>query len=553
MALPAILGALTRAISSLGGITKTLGGAVGGKQLLTDLKYGFTQNIGIRLSSQMGGMISGIDELEKVLLMNGTTLSKFNKDLGTEFKNLNGSTLTNLKNAANLYSIGFRDNNKSLLKVASIFDMTGQDTRGLLSVLPNLAFNLKLTSDGVNDLAITTLATGEKYGVATDRLINIISKLPVFKIAAQAGLDQFGKNLTDIIARLGDFGGSIGGVVNSLLTTEEGLRLSVAAGAGELRKQFEKAKGPEEAFKILMEIFRKVDAFAGPVRDQMKALGESHIGAIMGTQLLEKTYGPLMMQMLGMTGSLESFTLKINENAGKVDYTATLFTAAAELGNEFLPLYEGSLVVLVEITKYITALVQSFKAVANNMFQVGGFFDTMYEELVKPVGTGLGILYEMIMNGAKAIGSLVDWIMGMLPQWAQFTVKGLGVGLGASLAAANPFLALGGAAFLLSQDATQRKIANDTKRTADAAERQKELAEKEDRRVSAPTASSPGLTTMQMINRELMYAVTAMRIDERTSQQTANEQTNLLKMLVRNQARGLAGDTSVPTKTRGGL
>lgn len=553
MALPAILGSLTRAITSLGGISKTISGAIGGKQFLSDLKYGFTQNIGIRLSSQMGGMISGLDELEKVLLMNGTTLAKFNKDLGTDFKNLNGSTLTNLKNAANLYSLGFRENNKSLLKVANIFDMTGQDTRGLLSVLPNLAFNLKLTSQEVNDLAITTLATGEKYGVATDKLIDTITKLPVFETAAQASLQKFGTNLVDVVARMGALGPQVGSIVNALLTTEEGLRLSIVAGAGDLRKQLEKAANPEEFFRILMEIFRKVDAFAGPIKDQMKALGESQVGAIMGTKLLEQTYGPLTMKMLGMGDSLDSFTLKMRESAGKVDYTATLFTAVAELGSEFLPLYEGSLVVLVEITRYITALVQSFKAVANNMFQVGGFFDTIYEGAIKPIGTAFVMVYDMLMSGARAIGSFVDSIIGMLPEWAQFTVKGFGVGFGAALATANPLLALGGASFLLSQDATQRKIANDTKRTADAAERHADLAEKEDRRASAPTTGSPGLTTMQMINRELMYAVTAMRIDERTSQQTANEQTNLLKMLVRNQARGLAGDTSVPTKVRGVL
>jgi len=550
MALPAILGALTRAVTSLGGFAKTVGKSVGASQLVNDLKYGFTQNIGIRLSSQIGGMISGLDEVEKVLLMNGTNLSKFNKDLATDFKNLNGSTLLNLRNAANLYSIGFRENNKNLLKVANIFDMTGQDTQGLLSVLPNLAFNLKLTSQGVNDLAITTLATGEKYGVATDKLINTITKLPIFETAAQASLKQFGTNLVDVVARMGALGPQVGNIVNALLTTEEGLRLSVIAGAGDLRKQLEKAANPKEFFRILMEIFRKVDAFAGPVKDQMKALGESQIGAIMGTKLLEKTYGPLILKMLGMGDSLDSFTLSISENAGKVDYTTTLFTAVAELGSELFPLYEIAIVGLTEFTKYLTATVQVLEEGIVPAIKIIGDIFQLY---IKPfVSLFEGIvnltksLYQKIIDLVNEIGSYLG-----LEKIGGDLANAFEKGVETTFKVMMPIVPLMSS---LAEKIADKKQQTDIRKIADATERQRDLAESEARRAStSPTIDRSTLSPMQMINRELMYAVTAMRIDERTSQQSANEQINLLKILVRNQARALAGDTSVPTKTRGGL
>ena len=552
MALPAILAALQRAVTTLGGVAKNIGKSTGG-QLLSDVKYGFTQNIGIRLSSQIGGMISGLDELEKVLLMNGTNLSKFNKDLGVDFKNLNVSTLVNLRNAANLYSIGFRENNKSLLKVANVFDLTGQNTQGLLSVLPNLAFNLKLTSQGVNELAITTLATGEKYGVATDKLIETIAKLPVFETAAVAGLKNFGTNLVDIVARMGALGPQVGKIVNALLTTEEGLRLSVAAGAGDLRRQLEQAKGPEEAFEILKEIFRKVDEFAGPVRDQMKALGESQIGAIMGSKLLEQAHGSLMMQMLGMGESIDSFTLKVNENAGNVDYTATLFAAVAELANEFLPLYEIAIHGLTGFTRYVTAFVQVFKErvllVFNNVLA------PLLKDYIVPIfefiGNALIGVRDVIVSVYNAFVDIFNYIGDF------FGLDKLGKMLADAIvtpiAYATGYQSMVDFAILTEQ----RKLGNDAKRTADAAERQKQLAEKHDRREDARDAkSSVGESTafssaFRIINRELMFAVTAMRIDERVSQQNSEEQINLLKMLVRNQSRGLSGDLTTPSKAGG--
>jgi len=501
-----------------------------------------------RIQAGIFGLIGEVSQLQKTLLSYRTDISKANNFLGDSIKGLDGSTLKNLKNAVTLYGMGFRDNNKQLLKLANIMDMTGQDTASFMEALPDVAFNLRLNSDGLGNLQIATLATGEKYGVATDKLIKTISQLPVFKTA---GLTDFGPQLSkafaEITARLGPAGESVARFASEFLTDQKNIGVLAAAGALELRSQAEKAAaaGDKAGFvKYIGEAADRVSRFTNTlVVNNAKAM-EGTFGQIGAIEMLQPIVGTFGADAVKASTAIQNFDLTTKKSAEtNFNYSESLSVAIDKLTTQFLP-------VIVTIVESLTYVIDVGGKMLNNKFVLVVGALALLIKGIGPAITAVGTFAQGVLHGARRISLAIRQMeMANAGVGARSTKGAAGLALGAL---GGPFgIALGVLSLAIPAImAVGEKNEENIRKTAEAAQRQKELLEEEAKSRQDQTKQQESIysSVFRSINRDLMFAVTNMRLDAATSQQNAKEQLDLLKLIANNGSRALDANYNNPSK-----
>lgn len=501
-----------------------------------------------RIQAGIFGLIGEVSQLQKTLLSYRTDISKANNFLGDSIKGLDGSTLKNLKNAVTLYGMGFRDNNKQLLKLANIMDMTGQDTASFMEALPDVAFNLRLNTDGLGDLQMATLAVGEKYGVATDKLIKTISQLPVFKTA---GLTDFGPQLSkafaEITARLGPAGESVARFASEFLTDQKNIGVLAAAGALELRSQAEKAAaaGDKAGFvKYIGEAAEKVSRFTNTlVVNNAKAM-EGTFGQIGAIEMLQPIVGTFGADAVKVSTALQNFDLTTKKSAEtNFNYSESLSVAIDKLTTQFLP-------VIVTIVESLTYVIDVGGKMLNNKFVLVVGALALLIKGIGPAVTAVGTFAQSVLYGARRI-SLAMRQMEMARAGVGATsmmgATRLGLGaLGGPLGIALTGISLAIPLIMAIGEKNEENI----KKTAEAAQRQKDLMEQEAeaKRNQNKQQETAYASVFRMINRDLMFAITSNRADIAMTQQIAKDQTDLLRAIYNNGKKSLDANFNLPTR-----
>ncbi len=538
-----------------GGGKRGGGGGGGGPfdSLTNYFKFGLAQSVIGKIYTTLTSIFGELLNLQKSLLAFGTNTEKFTAFLGDSIKGLDGSTLKNLRNAATLYGMGFRENNRRLLEVASIFDRTGQDTKLLLEAQPELAFNLRMNSAQVADLAVKTLATGEKYGMASDKLIKVVSQLPVFKTA---GLTEFGPQLAtafkDIVARLGPAGESVAQFANTFLVSQEGMAQAAAAGVLQLRGQFEKAVAlgdREKAFSIIREAAEKISAFTKNTFIKNSEAMQGSIGQLASLGMMGDLIGEVGNQAVKSADAFKNYDLALKNKADKeTNYSMSLETAILELTNVVVP----PLIVIVQGLTYVLDIVG--KAV-NSGFGIALIALYGFSKIMQMTPRFLNNLHDSTHRTAAALRYFESALRSTNPSLTgmqRFGRAGAGllgilggpIGIGlTALAVGIPLLA-----------GLFQKNTDDTRRMADAQQRATELAEEEARARSRNEqlfANNAYSSFFESVNRDMMFAVTNLRVGEQQAVAAATQTNDHLRYLVATVQRFVA-DSSVPRNPQGG-
>lgn len=320
--------------------------------------------IGLSLLSQVSQNISNLPQklidLNQNLLGMGTDLKNFKNEVGFMVEGLAGSTAQNLQNAATLYSLGFRGNNKSLLDLAARMDLTGQRTTALTNEFTKITTIMGLNNRQMNVLAEVVKQTSENYKVKSDELIEALGKVQNQNVMATAGFGStFMKSLTPLLGEFTRNRTEILNLINALTKTETLIKLApIDPQIISLARRLERAGSSEELKGILIQITGKLSSFAQMLAGQAGAAGQS--SQLPTTAILSDLLSILGMSVAdstqlynSLTGQLDDHTISLNRS---VEIQNSFSAAIQKLANVAYPLITAIINVSVSIINFIGSL-----------------------------------------------------------------------------------------------------------------------------------------------------------------------------------------------------
>lgn len=501
-------------------------------------------NVFSQLISSITALFSEAENLRKSLLGFGTDTEKFTRYLGSQVEGLRGSSLENLKNAASLYSDGFRGNNKGLLQVANRLELTNQSNEFLLKEFPNLAMSLRMSSDEMNNFAKKVDDAAFSYGVSTEKVVAGLSKIKILEDAVNLG--QYGKQFAENISMMNaKFAGSapmIEKFINSLFQNEKEV---IAMGGGALLKQLEKAATPEE-FEITI---KKLSSLLGSYGEQFatQAIAAGDGGRSMFTVIKEMRgiFGEVAFDGLKLRDALKG---QVNpaESAAAANkqFYDSLNTAMKELVTAFVP-------AMTFATRVVTVLIKAFGGIIN--FFGGPFVITM-----AAVTVGITKLTAVLLKGIAALPGLFTRLTTALTTTIA-QIRGAGAAAAGGAAAGGAAATLGrlgaflggpwGMAISIGLSLVTGLLSNLSSSSAKTSEHTEKIREeaRQQRKLQQEMAEAQKLEeqkkrdpknayqdVFRMINADLAFAVTNMRLDSVIALENSNRQVNLLETIAKN-------------------
>lgn len=322
-----------------------------------------TTNLLQKVSSNIAELPNKIISLNQNLLGMGTNIQDFKNEVGFMTDELVGSTVQNLQNAATLYSQGFRGNNKSLLDLAAIMDLTGQRTTTLTNDFTRMSTVMGLTNRQMNVLAEVVRQSSDDYKVKSDELIEALGKVQNQNVMATAGFGAtFMRSLTPLLGEFKRNSTEIVGLVNALTKTDTLLKLApIDPQITSLARRMERAGSAEELKSILIQITGRLSSFAQMMAGQAGAAGSA--GSLPTTAILADILNSIGMPLAdatqlfrALTGQLDEYTIKLQKSQQVQDSYAA---ATQQLANAALP--------------FITGLVNMATSIINLIGSGGGF------------------------------------------------------------------------------------------------------------------------------------------------------------------------------------
>jgi len=316
-----------------------------------------------KVSSNIAELPNKIISLNQNLLGMGTNIQDFKDQVGFMTNELAGSTAQNLQNAATLYSQGFRGNNKSLLELAAIMDLTGQRTSTLTNDFTRMSTVMGLTNRQMNVLAEVVRQSSDDYKVKSDELIEALGKVQNQNVMATAGFGAtFMRSLTPLLGEFKRNSTEIVGLVNALTKTDTLLKLApIDPQITSLARRMERAGSAEELKSILIQITGRLSSFAQMMAGQAGAAGSA--GSLPTTAILADILNSIGMPLAdatqlfrALTGQLDEYTIKLQQSQQVQDSYAA---ATQKLANAALP--------------FITSLVNMATSIINFIGGGGGF------------------------------------------------------------------------------------------------------------------------------------------------------------------------------------
>lgn len=489
----------------------------------------------------VGALRQQTEDTRRSLLGYGTDTQKFSNFLGTQLEGLRGGTLENLKNAASLYADGFRGNNRGLLQVASRLDLTNQSTEFLLKEFPVLAMSLRMSSDEMNSFAKKVDDAAVSYGVSTEKVVAGLSKIKILEDAANIGAygKQFAENISFMNAKFAGIGPQIEKFVNSLFENEQQI---VGLGGGDLLRKLEKAASPQEFENTIKDLASLMGKSGEMFASQAMAAGEGGRSMFKTIQEMKGVFGDVAFDGLKLRDAFSNFKNPIDATAAaNKNYADSLLAAQKELANFFIP-------AMTMVIRAVTLVAGAFNSVIKYMGGFGAGLITFFSM----VAVMIGIRYAIL----KAIGSLQSLAQASAQAAAATRARAAADAAGgASKGAAG----LMGGLFGLAKGALGAtpwglaltvgvplittllgSIGSSSDKTSKESERQREIqrnlleTQKAQQEKNKEKATSSYRDVYSMINSDLAFAVTNMRLDSMIALENSNKQINLLETIAKN-------------------
>lgn len=505
----------------------------------------FKSNVAFTVLQTFTGAISALrqqtEDLRRSLLGYGTDTQKFSNFLGNQIEGLRGSTLENLKNAASLYADGFRGNNRGLLQVASRLELTNQSTEFLLKEFPLLAMSLRMSSDEMNSFAKKVDDAAVSYGVSTEKVVAGLSKIKILEDAANIGAygKQFAENISFMNAKFAGIGPQIEKFVNSLFENEQQI---VGLGGGDLLRKLEKAASPQEFENTIKDLASLMGKSGEMFASQAMAAGEGGRSMFKTIQEMKGVFGDVAFDGLKLRDAFSNFKNPVDATAAaNKNYADSLLAAQKELTNFFIP---AMTMVIRAVTLVAGAFNYLIKLTGN-----GGIIAITFLSLVAVmVGVRLAIVKAITSLQSLAAASNQAAVAtraraaadaaGGAARGAAGMMGGLLRGLGGALGATPWGLALTVGVPLITT--LLGSIGSSSDKTSKESERQREIqrnlleTQRAQQEKNKEKATSSYRDVYSMINSDLAFAVTNMRLDSMIALENSNKQINLLETIAKN-------------------
>ena len=211
------------------------------------------------LTDQLKAAVDFADGAQKQSLALGLTFREASNTLGPSIQGLQGSIDQRFGAGLRALEAGLQGNTKGVTTLINQQQLTGTEFRKTADVFAKTNAILGLTNEANNQLSISLIQTGNKYGISTDKLVNAIDSLSeAFPAAALAGM---GENLLGAVTQLqAELGPQLEGPLNQVMrmvmdTSMEGYERLVKLGIGGVREQLSAARSAAEAQVILKDAF----------------------------------------------------------------------------------------------------------------------------------------------------------------------------------------------------------------------------------------------------------------------------------------------------------
>lgn len=482
------------------------------------------------------------EELRRTLLGYGTDTEKFSRFLGGSIDGLRGSTLENLKNAASLYSDGFRGNNRGLLQVANRLDATNQSNQFLLKEFPNLALSLRMSSDEMNSFAVKIDNAAVAYGVSTQKVVEGLSKIKILDDAINLGEygQQFARNITAMNTQFAGMDKQIEKFVNSLFENEQEV---IAMGGGQLLSQLEKAANPEQ-FKDALAGLGELMASRGEMfADQAMAAGEGGRSMFQTMKEMRGVFGDVAFEGMKFNDALKGLTHPAEATAdANKEFYDSLQTATKEFLNNFVP-------AMTMVVRAITGLANGFNSFINFFGKGGPIILTfltlaaVVRGIVAVIGKAVLALQSLAAAArAAATSQAASSAGGAVAGMAGARLAGAGLGrlvlgalggplgwIGTALTVGIPLIG----SLMASSNSTKEKTLEEVREQRRIQKQALDEQLKQAGEKKREDSMSFSREIFSSINKDLMFAVTNMRLDTMAHLENVTKQTELLGTLVR--------------------
>ena len=195
------------------------------------------------------------DDSQKASLALGTTYQRVSKEFVGTVQGLRGDIHTKFAGAFKAMEAGLQGNSAGVAKLINQQMLTGTQYARTATAFAALQDIAGVQTDGMNRLASSFVETGNKYGVATDVLVNALNSLAEsFPAARLAGLgSQFFGAVTQLQAELGPaMAGPLNSVMSMVMDTSlNGYQKLVTLGIGGVREQLMAAQSTADQVAII--------------------------------------------------------------------------------------------------------------------------------------------------------------------------------------------------------------------------------------------------------------------------------------------------------------
>lgn len=211
------------------------------------------------LREQFNKSVEFADNAQRQALGLGLTYEEANKRLTPAIDGLRGSLDTRFQAGLRALEAGLQGNTKGISTLINQQQLTDTTLSKTASVFAKTNSILQISNDANNELAISLIETGNKYGISTAKLVNAIDDLAsTFPAAALAGM---GENVLAAVTQLqAELGPQLAGPLNQVMrmvmdTSMQGYERLTTLGIGQVREQLAAAKSASEAQQILKDAF----------------------------------------------------------------------------------------------------------------------------------------------------------------------------------------------------------------------------------------------------------------------------------------------------------
>jgi hypothetical protein len=285
-----------------------------------------------KLTSAIADSVAFYDDAQKASLSLGMTYGDASKRLEGSMNGLRGSLETKLAGGFELLDAGFQGNMKGMSLLMNQQKVLGGNSKKTAATMASLKGALGLNNDELNSLSVDLLATANKYGVSTDKLVKGLDGLAKsFPVMAAAGVNSAA--VTDAITELNS---RTGGMMEDQITNAIAQALDPTAEA--LIKSI--AGGTKEYIDIIADENSTSDQIVEAVLGMQtqiakRAQGHQMPGSLYGeVGVPEMIYGPMATTARQFVSSWEE-NAKRATSLSPVDYGSAASTQLSEILNPF--------------------------------------------------------------------------------------------------------------------------------------------------------------------------------------------------------------------------